>query len=83
VIYSSSLGPSVAEGTTEDELQALFDALASPLLAVLHGSKTDGYRVTSSAEVARRRIESVGQKVSTSEHRLAMDIHLDRTITRE
>ena len=47
----------VAEGTTEDELQALLDTLSSPLLAVLHGSQHDGYRVTTSAEVAQRRID--------------------------
>jgi EVE domain len=57
---------SVAEGTTEDELQALLDTLASPLLAVLNGSKNDGYRVTTSTEVAQRRIEIVAQQLSTS-----------------
>jgi restriction endonuclease len=57
----------VAEGTTEDELQALLDTLASPLLGVLQGSKDDGYRVTTSAEVGRRRIETVAQQLSTSE----------------
>jgi hypothetical protein len=54
-------GQPVAEGTTEDELQALLDTLASPLLNVLHGSRDDGYRVTTSAEVAGRRIEIVAQ----------------------
>lgn len=58
---------SVAEGTTEDELQALLDTLASPLLAVLNGSKNDGYRVTTSAEVAQHRIEMVAQQLSESE----------------
>ncbi len=57
----------VAEGTTEDELQALLDTLASPLLGVLHGSKDDGYRVTTSAKVGQRRIEIVAQQLSTSE----------------
>jgi hypothetical protein len=57
----------VAEGTTEDELQALLDTLASPLLGVLQGSKDDGYRVTTSAEVGRRRIEIVAQQLSTLE----------------
>jgi hypothetical protein len=57
----------VAEGTAEDELQALLDTLASPLLGVLHGSKNDGYRVTTSAKVAQRRIEIVAQQLSTSE----------------
>jgi hypothetical protein len=60
-------GNTVAEGTTEDELQALLDTLASPLLAVLHGSKNDGYRVTTSAGVAQRRIEIVAQQLSISE----------------
>jgi hypothetical protein len=57
-------GQPVAEGTTEEELQALLDTLASPLLGVLHGSKNDGYRVASSADVARRRIEVVAQQLS-------------------
>jgi hypothetical protein len=57
----------VAEGTTEDELQALLDTLASPLLGVLHGSKDDGYRVTTSAKVAQCRIEIVAQQLSMSE----------------
>jgi hypothetical protein len=35
-------GQAVAEGTTEEELQTLLDALASPLLGVLHGSTTSG-----------------------------------------
>lgn len=59
-------GQSVAEGTNEDELQATLDTLASPLLAVLDGSKEDGYRVTTSSEVARRRVETVAQQLSTS-----------------
>jgi hypothetical protein len=60
-------GQAIAEGTTEDELQALLDTLASPLLAVLQGSKNDGYRVTTSAHVSQRRIEAVAQQLSTSE----------------
>jgi predicted RNA-binding protein with PUA-like domain len=59
-------GQPVAEGTTEEELQALLDTLANPLLAVLHGSKIDGYRVTTSAEVAQRRIEAVAQQILVS-----------------
>lgn len=59
----------VAEGTTEDELQALLDTLASPLLGVLQGSKDDGYLVTTSAEGGRRRIEIVAQQLATSEPR--------------
>jgi len=58
-------GQSVAEGTTEAELQALLDTLASPLLGVLHGSNSDGYRVTTSADVSKRRIEVVAQQLST------------------
>ncbi|GAB3864428.1 hypothetical protein GCM10029963_74820 [Micromonospora andamanensis] len=54
----------VAEGTTEDELQALLDTLASPLLGVLHGSKGEGYRVTTTALVAQRRVEAVAQQLS-------------------
>jgi hypothetical protein len=60
-------GQAVAEGTTEEELQALLDTLASPLLAVLQGTKSDGYRVTTSANVAQRRIEIVAHQLSTSE----------------
>lgn len=55
---------SVAEGTTEDELQAVLDTLASPLLGVLHGSKGEGYRVTTTALVAQRRVEAVAQQLS-------------------
>lgn len=54
----------VAEGTTEGELQALLDTLASPLLGVLHGSKSEGYRVTTTALVAQRRVEAVAQQLS-------------------
>ncbi|MGN9889830.1 EVE domain-containing protein [Micromonospora sp. L31] len=57
-------GQPVAEGTTEDELQALLDTLASPLLGVLHGSRSEGYRVTTSPEVAQRRIEAVAQQLA-------------------
>jgi hypothetical protein len=57
-------GKTVAEGTTEDELQTLLDTLASPLLAVLHGSKNDGYRVTTSVGVAQLRVEIVAQQLS-------------------
>jgi hypothetical protein len=57
-------GQAVAEGTTEDELQALLDTLASPLLGVLDGSRSDGYRVTTSAQVAQRRIEILAQQLT-------------------
>lgn len=60
-------GQTVAEGTTEDELQMLLDTLASPLMNVLDGSKEVGYRVTTSARVARRRIEIVAQQLFTLE----------------
>lgn len=60
-------GKPVAEGTTEDEIRALLDTLASPLLGVLHGSTSDGYRVTTSVEVAQRRIETVAQQLSVSD----------------
>jgi hypothetical protein len=59
-------GQPVAEGTTEEELQALLDALASPLFGVLHGSQNDGYRVTSSADVSKRRIDVVAQQLVVS-----------------
>lgn len=55
----------VAEGTTKEELQTLLDTLASPLINVLQGSKDDGYRVTTSADVARRRIEVVARQICT------------------
>jgi len=58
---------SVAEGTTEDELQALLDTLASPLLSVLNGSRNDGYRMTTSTEVAQRRIELFARQLSVLE----------------
>jgi hypothetical protein len=45
-------GRTIAEGTTEGELQAMLDTLASPLLGVLDGSKDDGYHVTTSSELA-------------------------------
>ena len=46
----------VAEGTTKDELQMLLDALASPLLRVLDGSRDGGYRVTGAAHVTSQRL---------------------------
>ena len=46
--------------------QATLDTLASPLLAVLDGSKEEGYRVTTSSEAVRRRVETVAQQLSTS-----------------
>ncbi|MHB1432128.1 MAG: hypothetical protein ACYCVZ_08445 [Streptosporangiaceae bacterium] len=42
-------GESVSDGTTEEEIQALLDTMASPLIGVLSGGKEDGYRVTTSA----------------------------------
>jgi hypothetical protein len=60
-------GKPVAEGTGEDELQVLLDSLASPLLGVLNGSKIDGYRVTTSTEVAQHRIEIVARQLSIAE----------------
>jgi hypothetical protein len=61
-------GQAIADGTTEEELQTLLDALASPLLGVLHGSTTSGYRVTTSAQVAKRRIEILGHQLSTTDN---------------
>lgn len=54
----------VADGTTEDELQRLLETLASPLLGVLDGSPSSGYRVTTSADTCRRRVEVVAQQLA-------------------
>lgn len=57
-------GQAFAEGTTEDELQTLLDALASPLLGVLDGSRSSGYRVTTSPQVVQRRVEILARELS-------------------
>jgi len=57
-------GQIFAEGTTEDELQTLLDALASPLLGVLDGSRSSGYRVTSSPQVIQLRVEMLARELS-------------------
>jgi hypothetical protein len=57
-------GQAVAEGTAEDELQTLLDALASPLLGVLHTSSSSGYRVTTSPQVVQRRVEMLARELS-------------------
>ncbi len=56
----------VADGTTEDELQGLLETLSSPLLRVLDGSPPDGYRVTTSAQVARMRLDVVAEQLAAS-----------------
>lgn len=53
----------VAEGTSEDELGMLLASLASPLLALLDGNPTEGYRVTTSSEVARMRLSALGARM--------------------
>jgi predicted RNA-binding protein with PUA-like domain len=52
-----------AEATTEDELQTLLETLASPLLRLLDGSKSCGYRVTTSPEVFRMRLDVVAEQL--------------------
>jgi hypothetical protein len=57
----------IAEGTTEDELQALLDTLAGPLLRVLDGTATAGYRVTSEPPVFRLRLRLLAQLLGGSQ----------------
>jgi len=54
----------VADGTTEDRLQVLLDALANPLVGVLDGTPATGYRMTSAPATARRRLENLGRRLS-------------------
>lgn len=54
----------VAEGTTDDRLQVLLDALANPLVGVLDGTAATGYRMTSAPATARRRLENLGHRLS-------------------
>jgi len=58
-------GEPIADGTTEEELQALLETLASPLLRLLDGSSSAGYRVTTSAKVFRMRLDVIAQELLT------------------
>jgi hypothetical protein len=53
----------VADGTTEDELRGLLETLSSPLLRILDGSPTEGYSITTSPRVFRRRLEVIAQQL--------------------
>jgi hypothetical protein len=53
-----------ADGTTEREIQSLLDTFASPLLGLLSGAAVEGYRVTTSADVAVRRINVMARSLS-------------------
>ena len=57
----------VAEGTTEGELQGLLETLSSPLLGVLDGTASEGYRVTNSAQVSRLRLDVVAEQLAAAE----------------
>jgi hypothetical protein len=51
--------------TTEEELQAILDALASPLLGIIEGERQPGYLIVMSPEVARHRLAVVGGHLVT------------------
>ena len=58
-------GNPLADGATEPELQELLSTLASPLIGVLDGTATTGYRVTTSPEVSRSRLSILAQQLGT------------------
>jgi hypothetical protein len=53
----------VAEGTSEDELRDLLGTLASPLLNMLDGSLEQGYRITTSIDVSRLRLDVIARQL--------------------
>jgi hypothetical protein len=56
----------VADGLAEDRIQVLLDALSNPLLAVLEGNPSFGYRATSSSATAELRLHLIGERIANS-----------------
>jgi predicted RNA-binding protein with PUA-like domain len=55
----------VAEGTTEDRIQLVLDGLSNPLVGVLDGTASTGYRMTSTAASGRRRLRILGDRIGS------------------
>ena len=56
-IYLLLIDQPVAEATSEDEIKELLRTLAGPPIGILDGTDDAGYRMTSTSDTSRRRLE--------------------------
>lgn len=54
----------IGEGSSEEEIQTLLDALGSPLVRAIDGSATDGYVLATSPKVTQMRLRLLGEIVA-------------------
>ena len=55
-----------AEGTTEDRIQLVLDGLSNPLVGIVDGTASTGYRMSSSAANARLRLRILGGRINSN-----------------
>jgi hypothetical protein len=65
-IYLLLADDPVAEVTSEDEIRELLRTLAGPPIGILDGSDDVGYRMTSTSETSRRRLEVLAAHLDVS-----------------
>jgi hypothetical protein len=56
-------GAPVAEGVTEDRIQLILDGLSNPVVGILNGTASTGYRMTSTAANGRLRLQILGDRI--------------------
>jgi len=54
----------IGEGSSEEEIQILLDALGSPLVRAVDGSATDGYVLATSPKVTQMRLRLLGEAMA-------------------
>jgi hypothetical protein len=54
----------VADGTTEDRIQLILDGLSNPLVGVVDGTASTGYRMSSTPATGRLRLRILGDRIS-------------------
>jgi hypothetical protein len=57
----------IADGITEDQIQLVLDGLANPLVGTVDGTKSTGYRMSSTAVNSRLRLGILGDRIGGEE----------------
>lgn len=63
-LYLILAGDPVEEGTSEDQIQLVLDGLSNPLIGVIDGTSSTGYRISSNAANSRLRLRILGDRIN-------------------
>lgn len=63
-LYLILAGDPVAEGTSEDQIQLVLDGLSNPVIGIIDGTSSTGYRISSNATNGRLRLRILGDRLS-------------------